>query len=98
MASKRTEPSSFTKARRTFFNQGKEQNAPCWLCGQPIDYEAGQGTTADSHELDHYHPVSTHPELQHDPSNFRHAHKQCNRQRSNKRPLADLGERVAKWW
>ena len=72
--------------------------AACWLCGQRIDYDADPGTTESSHELDHYYPVSTHPELQEDPANFRHAHRACNQQRGNKAPRAGLGTLAAAWW
>lgn len=71
----------------------------CWLCHLPINYDAPPSSTPDSHNLDHYYPVDTHPELQEDPSNFRHAHFLCNIKRSNK--LIDgggLGEPVEAWW
>ena len=91
---------------RNFFEQGKRLDADpatrvqatCWICRQRIDYDADPGTTEDSHELDHYYPVSTHPDLQEDPSNFRHAHRRCNGQRSNQAPKAGLGEQIPDWW
>ncbi|NMW65997.1 hypothetical protein HHJ78_10925 [Mobiluncus mulieris] len=98
MSNLRTTTRIFRKASAAFLTQGRQDNAPCWLCGQPIDYNAKPGTTPDSHNLDHYYPVSTNPELQHDPSNFRHAHKQCNEQRGNRRPHANLGQNPPAWW
>lgn len=91
---------NMNKLRAEFFNQGKDEDAHCWLCNQLIDYDSAPGTTDDSHELDHYHPASTHPELQEDPTNFRHSHRRCNRQRGNQDPttIADLGETVPAWW
>lgn len=38
----------------------------CWLCGHTA------APTARS--LDHVHPVSTHPELEHEPTNWKLAH------------------------
>lgn len=96
--SRRRETRAYTQARNRFFNQGKQENAPCWLCGQPIDYNAKPGTSPDSHNLDHYYPVSTHPELQHDPANFRHAHMECNIRRGNGLARKNLGKQIPQWW
>ena len=38
----------------------------CWLCHHHVS------TDADS--IDHIHPVSTHPQLEHEPSNWKLAH------------------------
>lgn len=92
--------------RDEFFNQGKQADAnddtrhtsTCWICGQRIDYYVPAGTTDDSHELDHATPVSQRPDLQEDPNNFRHAHKRCNRERSDSAPHATLGTQVPDWW
>lgn len=105
----RTSNRAFKKARQEFFLQGKTQAQSadpaeralsyCWLCLQPIDYNAKPGTAPDSHELDHYYPVSLHPELQDDPANFRHAHAECNRRRGNRAPRMQLGKHtVTDWW
>lgn len=37
----------------------------CWLCGHEILMTVS---------IDHVHPVSTHPELEHEPTNWRPAH------------------------
>lgn len=94
------------KLRDEFYEQGKlldadpatRDQAGCWLCHQRIDYVARPGTTEDSHSLDHFLPVSTHPELQLDPSGFRHSHYRCNTGRSDKMTPSTLGEAVTKWW
>lgn len=92
--------------REQFFQQGKAQDADpvtrakanCWLCNMRIDYDAQPGTTDASHELDHYYPVSTHPQLQEDPANFRHSHRKCNQIRGNKTASGGLGDTVADWY
>ena len=105
----RTSSRAFKKARTAFYLEGKTQAASadpderalavCWLCLASIDYEAPPGTTPDSHELDHYYPVSTHPNLQDDPANFRHAHRECNNRSGNRTPSLGLGSNVgADWW
>lgn len=105
----RTSSRAFKKARTEFYLEGKAQAASadpreralacCWLCLMPIDYDAPPGTSPDSHELDHYYPVSLAPELQDDPANFRHAHRECNNRRGNRGPRVDLGRgAVADWW
>jgi hypothetical protein len=90
--------------REQFFQEGKRLDAKgdpaanCWLDGQPIDYDVEPGTTDASHNLDHYQSVKEHPELQEDPSNFRHSHKLCNGVRGADSPSLGLGEAVPDWW
>ena len=67
----------YMKLRAIFLDGCKEANAPCWLCGQPIDYRIPHNdpvtgaVNREAFELDHAYPRSTHPELAEDPSNFR---------------------------
>jgi len=104
MAGQRVESRRHNELRLAFFEEGRaldavgDPEANCWLCKQPIDYIAAQGTTPDSHNLDHYLTVSEHPELQSDPDNFRHSHTLCNQQRGNSAPAPDLGEQMPDWW
>lgn len=54
--------------------QCADENSTCWICGMAhIDYDAAydDSENGDRFELGHYYPVSTHPELQHDTSDFR---------------------------
>lgn len=100
----RTSTRRFKQQREEFYqtgitlDQAGDPQADCWICKKRIDYTAKPGTTDDSHELDHYYPVSTHPDLQDDPAGFRHSHRRCNRERSNGQPKAELGEPVPDWW
>ena len=98
MAKARVSTRAFQKARDRFFAEGLKDDAPCWLCGQPIDYTAQPGTTDDSHELDHYVPVSVDPSLQYDPGNFRHAHRVCNILRGASPPKLSLGLHSRRWY
>ena len=66
-----------------FRSRCAKASAPCWLCGQPIDYSAPPQTPA-AFEADHYHPVATHPHLAYMTSNLRPAHSSCNRSRGSK--------------
>lgn len=103
---KRVDTRRMKRLRDDFFEEGKRLDADpetrhladCWLCKQRIDYTVAPGTTSDSHNLDHYHPVSTHPEIQEDPTGWRHSHAQCNRSRGNGAPSPGLGEPVPAWW
>ena len=96
--------SAAKKLRDAFFDEGialaaaGSPDADCWLCGQPIDYEAKPGSTEDSHNLDHYHTVHSSPELQEDPTNFRHSHMACNGQRNKYAPSVGIGDPVPEWW
>jgi hypothetical protein len=100
----RTNTRRMHKLRDEFFAEGKRLDAAgdpaanCWLDGQRIDYDVKAGTTPDSHNLDHFYTVTDFPELQEDPSNFRHAHTLCNEQRGKNSPSPGLGEAVPDWW
>ncbi len=100
----RTESRRYKTLKRAFFTQGRDADrrrdptADCWICRQRIDYDADPGSTPESHELDHYHPVSTHPHMAEDPDNFRHAHKLCNAKRGNTAPMQGLGQQITDWW
>ena len=71
---------------------------PCWLCGQAIDYTAPP-EHPDAFEYDHYHPVSTHPQLAEDPANGRASHSSCNRSRGDTDPadLLSIGAQSRRW-
>lgn len=72
----------YDSARYKFLGICENNHTPCWLCGKPIDYTA-KPQTAKAFELDHARPVSTHPELALEPSNFRASHSSCNRSRGD---------------
>lgn len=87
----------FKKLKEQFFSRCRREHAPCWLCGQPIDYEAEPGTTDDSLTLDHRFPVSKRPDLQDDPANFMAAHRSCNVRRGDSDPHLPLGALTRDW-
>lgn len=73
----------YDAARYKFMGVCEANNVLCWLCGKQIDYKA-PANTPHSFELDHAQPLSTHPELAYEPSNFRASHSSCNRSRGDK--------------
>ena len=103
---KRVDTRRMKSLRAEFFARGKQLDADpttrhladCWLDGQRIDYSVPPGSTSDSHNLDHYHTVDERPDLQDDPTNFRHAHALCNMARGKNAPSPGLGEQVPAWW
>lgn len=94
----------YRKLRKDFRASCQQAAAPCWLCGQPIDYtipwkDPLTGEVNDeAFELDHLLPRSTHPELAEDPGNFRPTHRSCNRQKSNRILSGGLGRVSRKWF
>jgi hypothetical protein len=62
-----------------------------------INYAVPANSTPDSHDLDHFYPISTHPELQEDPANWCHAHAECNVDRGADAPLPGLGALSQNW-
>lgn len=93
----RTRTSRFVREAKEFRERCRREDAPCWLCGMPIDYGAAPNTTDDSFNLDHYYPVSKRPDLQDDPAGFRPSHTSCNRLRGNSDPRKPLG-RLSRVW
>ena len=81
--------------KATFREQCRETNAPCWLCGNPINYTLDY-PHPESWSLDHEHTVSAHPELAEDPANYRPSHLDCNRQRGTTTPTG-LGHPSERW-
>ena len=75
---------------------GSLGQAWCWLCGKPIDYSLPAGHP-EAWNLDHAHPVSTHPELAEDPANFRPSHADCNERRGDRAPFIELGTPSEDW-
>lgn len=100
----RTNTRRMHQLRDAFFTEGKtldangDPAADCWLCKGRIDYTAPPSSTPDSHNLDHFHTVADRPDLQEDPSGFRHSHTRCNQQRGKSTPSPGLGEPVGDWW
>lgn len=101
----RTDSRRMHDLRQQFFEEGKrldaegDPEANCHICRGRIDYDAGAGTTPESHNLDHYYAYSTHPELYEDWDNFRHSHDLCNKTRGNGAiDGGGLGELVPDWW
>lgn len=102
----RTNTRRMHKLRDDFFDEGRRLDADpatrdqanCWRCKQRIDYTVKANTTPDSHNLGHYYPVDDYPELQEDPSNFRHEHALCNWSAGKSMHSAGLGDQVPDWW
>ncbi|MDN4645373.1 HNH endonuclease [Arthrobacter sp. PsM3] len=69
---------------------------PCWICEQPINYNAGPDND-DSFSVDHFKPRSTHRHLAEEPSNLRSAHLRCNKSRGDRDVKPGLGF-VAQTW
>lgn len=84
------------KLKKEFRELCFSQGLPCWLCGQPIDWDAAP-QTPNAFEPDHFHPRSTHPELALDPENLRPSHCSCNRSRQDGMPAPELGMTSEAW-
>lgn len=72
-------------------------NQACAECGQAtIDWD-GPANAPDSFELDHRHPIATHPELEFDPTNVRPTHSRCNRSKGAGKMHAGIGTTSEAW-
>lgn len=100
MSSNRKTTRQFVKDRAEFRSKCAALHAPCWICTQDhIDYDAPSDdyTNGDRFELDHFYPVSTHPEMQFDPTNFRPSAHDCNNDRGNGPPRPSIGVLSQEW-
>lgn len=83
------------------------RNAPCWICGGPIDYSASNDPRSKTYspwawEPDHVKDVALYPELAEDLANVAPSHSKCNRRRPKKRKekkvsSEGLGEASRDW-
>jgi 5-methylcytosine-specific restriction endonuclease McrA len=67
----------YKSLRLSFRRTCAREEAPCWLCGRPINYELPNGHP-DSFNVDHAVPVSKRRDLAEDRANFRPSHRDCN--------------------
>ncbi len=79
------------------FERDRSANAPCWICGRPIDYSLGYSTCDEAYEADHYIPVADHPELEYDLLCIRASHRSCNRTRQDRAGIDVLGNPSRDW-
>ncbi|QXQ14860.1 HNH endonuclease [Skermania piniformis] len=91
-----------SRALREIDRTLRARQGPCWICGHPIDYtrpyHREDGTCdPDAFTIEHIHPRSTHPHLEHDPGNCVPAHARCNKQRGNRPYHPNLGTPTQDW-
>lgn len=93
-------PFDETRFAHEFRNNMREKyqavGARCYLCGQPIDYDAPAGSR-DALEIDHVIPTSERPELMFEEENLRPAHMSCNRSKQDSKPGPTLGIPSEEW-
>lgn len=82
--------------RQAAFKRDFKKKAPCWICGQPIDYDAETGTP-DAWEPDHVKPVAKFPELEFSLANIKPSHCSCNRSRGDGSGIDRIGQTSRRW-
>ena len=70
--------------RALAWERDKKAQAPCHLCGQPIDYSLAPSSCEQAWEPDHMQTFKDHPELELDLLNIYPSHRRCNRCRGTK--------------
>lgn len=93
---KRRGGAQWQAVRTSAYRRDLKQHAVCWICGQPIDYQAKPGTP-DAWEPDHVKPVSKYPELEFSLSNIRASHCSCNRSRGDGTGADKIGATSREW-
>lgn len=69
--------------RKMAWERDKKAQAPCHICGQPINYLLEPSSCPEAYEPDHLIPVSKAPELELDLKNVMASHTRCNRSRGD---------------
>lgn len=75
----------------------KGQRRPCCHCGQPIDYSIVDTNDPNAFTVEHIKPLSTHPHLAEEPSNFDASHRRCNASRGVGEMKPSLGTPSNDW-
>jgi len=84
--------------RKSFYEECKAADRPCWLCTHPIDYGLVDTTDDRIFEPDHVYPVSLYPERAEDRENLRASHRGCNRRRGNDKTPLSIGILSRDWF
>jgi 5-methylcytosine-specific restriction endonuclease McrA len=85
------------KVRMRAWYRDRRAKAPCWICGQPIDYSLKPSSCGEAWEPDHKLPRSRFPELVLDLSNIYPSHRSCNRSRQDRAHVDVLGNVSGSW-
>lgn len=93
---KRNHGAQWQAVRMSAYRRDLKRQAPCWICGQPIDYQAAPGSP-DAWEPDHVKPVSKYPELELSLSNIAPSHCSCNRARGDGSGADKIGRTTRAW-
>lgn len=81
---------------RKLREQIKASRPPCYLCGQPINYQAPYPAD-DSFTVEHIKSWINHPELREDPANLVAAHAKCNKAKGAGEIKHELGNTLEQW-
>ncbi len=95
MSDPRSDP-RWRSLRVSCYRRDRRANAPCWICGQPINYALKPSSAPDAYEPDHVRDVKTRPELAFDPGNIAASHRSCNRGRGT-REVDGIGQPSRVW-
>lgn len=74
----------------------KQRRAPCCHCAQRIDYTLDPNNVA-AFTVEHIKPVSTHPHLVEDVTNWAASHRSCNASRGVKDMTPGMGTASQDW-
>lgn len=86
-----------TRRWKTLAANLRASRHPCWLCGQPINYNAADPNDDDAFSVDHVRPLSLYAAGAEDPSNLRASHQRCNKRRGNNEPSPNIGSTSESW-
>ena len=90
----------YTKGWNSVRNQAYKRDlraqAPCHICGQPIDYQAPMDSP-DSYQADHVLPVKDFPQYELDLNNIKASHASCNKAKADKEKHNSIGQRSRSW-
>lgn len=88
------------RVKAACFRRDSSAQAPCFWCGNPIDYGIGpyrRGGDVWAWSPEHRLPRDRWPELALDPANIVAAHFHCNAARQDRAGLSAMGVRSRRW-
>ena len=75
--------SRWRRIRQMAWERDLKAQAPCHICGQPINYFLAPSSAEEAWEPDHVIPVVKRPDLELDLNNVQASHRRCNRARGD---------------
>lgn len=86
------------KAMKQRLAAAVQRGEPCYICGQPIDYQGAKTYDYDAPTIDHIKPWRDYPELRADMGNLAPTHRACNSSKGVKQSALPAHGNASRDW